>query len=127
MPDREPPRTSLTQILESLWGESIRSAQAELALSRAELLQITRGYVIGAIFGVMGLVVLIIALFIAAQACATALSLHFESIVVGYFAMAAILLVAAILLIFVGKHVMQVKHKPVGLIFKWLFSADNLR
>lgn len=120
-------RTTLPQLVKQLAGDGVRVAEAELALSRAELAAIIRSYVKGIVTGAVAIAVLIVALIVLAQGAAIALAPYLASATSAYFCVGAGLAVVTIGLALISIHMLKKKHEPIGLIFKWLSGAGIVK
>ena len=126
-PKNQRPRTTLPQLFKELAGDGVRVAEAELALSRAELAALIRSYAKGIATGAVAVAVLIVALTIFAQGLAIALVPFLASATLAYFCVGAGLAVVTIGLALISIHMLKKKHEPIGLIFKWLSGAGIVK
>ena len=123
----ERPRTTLPQLFKQLAGDGVRVAEAELALSKAELAQIVRVYVRGILIGAIALVVMIVALAILAHGAAMALAPFVANTATAYLCVGLVLAIITSVLAFTANRILKKKHEPIGLIFRWLASAGGLK
>lgn len=127
MPEDGRPRTTLPQLVKQLAGDGVRVAEAELALSRAELAAIIRSYVKGIVIGAVAIAVLIVAMAILAQAAAIAIEPYLASAAAAYLCVGLLLSAAAGALALTANHILKQKHEPVGLIFKWFAGSGSMK
>jgi Putative Actinobacterial Holin-X, holin superfamily III len=122
MPDEEIPRHDLSSLLETLWRDGFELGKVELQLSRRQVKQIFRSYVMAALLGFCALAFFLLSISMLAHAFALALARYFNSLTEGYVAVAIVLLVLATLFALAGKRYYTKKQRPVGLVFKSLSS-----
>jgi anti-sigma factor RsiW len=122
--DRE--QAALPQLIRKLADEGAHMAEAELALARAEAAAIIRGYVTGIAVGGLCLATAITTLTILAQASVIALTPYVANPVYAYFTVGLLLAAITIGLAVVAANMASRKHRPIGLIFKWL-SGDGVQ
>ena len=113
-------RKGLFQLLKQLVGDSARLAEAELALSQQQLKSYLRQYVMAFALAALATLLALVSLMMLSQAAAIALTPLLGSAALGYLVVGVALTLATIGLFFVAKRSFTKKHKPVGLISKWL-------
>ena len=124
MPKIDKGPAALPQLIRKLADEGAHVAEAELALARAEAAVIIRGYVTGIAVGGFCLAMAVTTLTILAQASAIALTPYVANPVYAYFTVGLLLAAITIGLAVVAANIVSRKHRPIGLIFKWL-SGDG--
>jgi hypothetical protein len=110
------------ELFKKLAGDGARWADAELALAKAEAGSLLRGYVAGIVVAVLGIVVLIAALVIFAQAGVMALVPYVNSELLAGVTVGLILLGIVAMLGLTARHLLAHKTPPRGLIFRWLMG-----
>ena len=111
---------ALPQLFKKLADDGARMAEAELAMARAEAAAIIRGYVLGLAVGGFCLAMAVTTLTILAQASAIALTPYVLNSAYAYFTVGLLLAAMTISLAVVAASLFSRKHRPIGLIFKWL-------
>ncbi len=120
MPRLQEEQPGLPQLFKQLAGDGARVAEAELALARAEAAVVMRGYIIGIAVGTLCLAMTITTLVILAQAGAIAAVPYVASPAYAYLTIGLFLTAATLTLAFIAGNMLSRKHRPIGLIFKWL-------
>lgn len=109
----------LPHLISLLAEDGARAAEAELALSRAELATIIRRYMLGIAAGIASVGALMLTLALLAQASAIAMIPYVGNAALAYLIVAIVLAVITVSLILIAKNYLMKKHEPIGLIFKW--------
>lgn len=115
------------ELFKKLAGDGARWADAELTLAKAEAGSLLRGYVAGIVVAVLGIVVLIAALVIFAQAGVIALVPYVNSELLAGVTVGLILLGIVVMLALTAWHLLAHKTPPRGLIFRWLMGDARER
>ncbi len=119
-------RPEIGSLVRQLAGDSVRWANAELNLARAELLVLRRLCIAAAIFAAVGFAALLTALIILAQTSVTALARYLGSDIASGLAVAASFLVFAALCALATRRMLS--WEAESLIFRWLApSRDQKR
>jgi Putative Actinobacterial Holin-X, holin superfamily III len=126
MPKIDREQAALPQLIRRLADEGAHVAEAELALARAEAAVVIRGYVTGIAVGGFSLAMAVTTLTILAQAGVIALMPYVANPVFAYFAVGLLLAAMTIGLAVVAGNMISRKHRPIGLIFKWL-AGDGVQ
>lgn len=120
MPRPYEEQQGLPQLLKQLAGDGARVAEAELALARAEAAVVVRGYTIGVAVGTLCLAMTTATLIILAQAGAIAVMPYVANPAYAYLTIGLFLAAVTLTLAFTAGNMLSRKHRPIGLIFKWL-------
>jgi Putative Actinobacterial Holin-X, holin superfamily III len=120
MPKPRDETVRIPDLLKQLAGDGVRVVEAELQLAKGEAGQLFRQYAISLAIYAVCFALVITALGILAQAGAVALSLYFTNPAYAYLSVGLLLIALTIGLLFLATTIAGRKHKPVGLISKWL-------
>lgn len=120
MPRSAHDQESLSGLFKQIAGEGIDLAQAELSLARAEAAGLTKSYVVGIALCLIAFALSIASLVILGEAAAAAVALYTQGEAFAHFIVGVVMLVATVVLVFLGITFLTRKYKPVGAIFKWL-------
>lgn len=120
MPKPYGEQLALPMLFKQLAGDGARMAEAELALARAEIAAIVRGYLIGIAVGILCMATAITTAIILAQAGVVALTPFVTNPVFAYLGVGVFLAMTTVTLAFVAGSTLSRKHRPIGVILKWL-------
>jgi uncharacterized YccA/Bax inhibitor family protein len=124
MPRSSETEKSLPNLFKQLGTDGLGVAEAELALARAELAGVLRGYVTGIILGVAGFAMTLTAMLVLAQAGAVALTPYVANPAIAYLGVGLVLAALAIVLALFASNWLTRRHRPIGLVFKWLLGKE---
>jgi hypothetical protein len=118
-------KPAFPELFKDLAGDGKRWLDAELALAKAEAGVRVRGYVtgLGVIFA--GLVVLIAAAVVLAQAGVAALTPYVSGPAMAGLVVGIALLLIVVVLALVAKSLLFNKTRPIGLVFRWLTGDET--
>ncbi len=122
MPHSESQRPLLPQLIKRLAGDGVRVAEGELSLALLELKQIIRSYVVAIAIAAASIAVATVALVILAQTAVAAMAPYLGGAVYANLSVSSVLLIITIGMLFTAKYFLTKRHKPTGLIFRWLLS-----
>jgi Putative Actinobacterial Holin-X, holin superfamily III len=125
MPKVREEQPGLPQLFKQLAGDGARVAEAELVLARAEAAAIVRSYVIGIAIGIFCLAMTTTALIILAQAGVIAIIPYVTNPAYAYLSIGLFLTATTIALALVANRFLAYKHRPIGMVFKWL-AGDGM-
>ena len=120
MPKRDNEQAGLPMLFKQLAGDGARVAEAELALARAEVAAIIRGYAVGITVGILGMTMAVTTLVVLSQAGAIALMPYVTNPAYAYLSVGLFLAGLTIALALIAGSIISQKHQPVGVILKWL-------
>ncbi len=112
----------LPSLFKQLGTDGLGVAEAELALARAEAAIVLRGFMIGVAIGVAGFAMTITAMLVLAQAAVAALTPHVTDPAFAYLSVGLVLVALAIVLLLISSNQLTRRHRPVGIVFKWLLG-----
>jgi putative superfamily III holin-X len=113
-------KPAFPDLFKELTSDGKRWLDAELALAKAEAGLRMRDYALGLGVGVAGLVILIAATVVLAQAGVTALTPYMSGPAVAGLTVGIILLGIVVILALGAKYLFVSKTPPTGLVFRWL-------
>ena len=125
MPRTSETGESLPNLFRQLGTDGLGVAEAELALARAEMVEVLRGYLIGIALAAAVFAVTLTALLVLAQAGAIALTPYVANPAVAYLSVGLGVAAMAIILALFASNWLTRRHRPIGMIFKWLLGEDN--
>jgi hypothetical protein len=125
MPRSGETEKSLPNLFKQLGTDGLGVAEAELALARAEMAEVMRGYVIGIIIGAAGFAMTLTAMLVLAQAGAVALTRYVTNPAIAYLSVGLVIAALAIVLALLASNQLMRRHRPIGMVFKWLLGEGS--
>jgi hypothetical protein len=125
MPDLNDDTLELPQLFKKLASDGARWADAEFALARAEAGNVLQGYLAGLAIAILCFAMAISALVIFAQGAAIALTPYVHGPFLAHVTVGLMIAVLIVILGLVSRHLLVRKHKPLGMIFKWLVGNSG--
>lgn len=127
MPKPRDKEARITDLLKKLASDGISVVDAELQLARGEASRLLKQYLVSLAICVFCFVLAISAVTILAQAGVMAIAPYFPNPAYAYLSIGSVLLALTIGLLFIATTIATRKHKPVGLISKWLAGHESAK
>jgi TRAP-type C4-dicarboxylate transport system permease small subunit len=127
MPKPRDDETRITDLLKKLAADGISVVDAELQLAKGEAARLMKQYVISLAICIFCFVLAISAVTILAQAGVMAITPYFMNPAYAYLSVGFVLLALTIGLLFIATTIATRKHRPVGLVSKWLAGHGSAK
>jgi cytochrome c biogenesis protein CcdA len=127
MPKARDEEAHVSDLLKKLAADGLGMVDAELQLVKAEVSRLIRQYVISLAICVLCFVLAISSVTVLAQAGVMAITPFFANPAYAYLSIGFLMLAITVGLLFVATTIATRKHRPVGLISKWLAGYGSTK